>query len=262
MDITRPAAAVGARGLGREREDMLRPIACWLGLALTAAFAPGCDDLATCAEHGDTKSCECEGGASGTQRCLPERIWAACDCSSPAPVPDGGAAGVGGSGGAAAAGRSGAGGAAGASGTAGATAPVDAGDEDDAGMDPAPAGSGGSGGAGGAAGAAGAGGATAPMSAAYRGCMNMNDCDTGASCDMAPALLEAPLRVCAPACDDVSDCPVPEGTYEADVLCVDARCRIDCTSEILLLQQTCPTGMTCIAEDFPGIAEYCYDDGA
>jgi hypothetical protein len=174
-------------------------------------------------------------------------------------LPDGGVAGIGGSGGAGAAGSSGAAGVAGASGAGGATAPIDAGDEDDAGMDPPTAGAGGNGGAGGAAGA---GGATAPMSAAYRGCMNMNDCDTGASCEMAPALLEGPLRVCAPACDDVSDCPVPEGTYEADVLCVDARCRIDCTSEILLVQQTCPTGMTCVAEEFPGIAEYCYDDGA
>jgi len=74
-------------------------------------------------------------------------------------------------------------------------------------------------------------------------------------------LLEEPLRVCARACGDTSDCPVPEGMYEADVLCVEGRCRIDCTSEFPLVQQTCPAGMTCIAEDFPGLAEYCYDDG-
>jgi len=237
---------------------MQRPIARWLLVALSAAFALGCDDLATCAEHGDTKSCECEDGASGTQLCLPERVWAECDCTFAMPLPDGGASGVGG--GSGGGGRGGAGGASGASGTGGSPPPIDGGD-DDAGTDPMPGGTGGRAGEGGQGGEGGEGGAPAPMSAAYRGCMNASDCDTGASCDTSPALLEDPLRVCARACGDSSDCPVPEGAYEADVTCVEGRCRIDCTAEFPLVQQTCPTGMTCIAEEFPGLAEYCYDDG-
>lgn len=80
---------------------------------------------------------------------------------------------------------------------------------------------------------------------------------------MSPAFLVAPLSVCAPACGVMSDCPVPEGTYEADVTCVAGRCRIDCTSVgfPFPIQQTCPTAMTCIADDL-ALAEYCYDDGA
>ncbi len=235
-------------------------IARWLLVALSAAFALGCDDLATCAEQGDTKACECADGSGGTQLCLPERIWAECDCTGVMPAPDSGASGEGGSSGES--GRGGTGGASGASGAAGSTSPIDGGD-DDAGTEPGAGGVGGIGGIGGAGGQGGGGGqggAPASMSAAYRGCMNASDCDTGASCEMAPALLEEPLRVCARACGDNSDCPLPEGAYEADVMCVEGRCRIDCTSEFPLVQQTCPTGMTCIAE-VPGLAEYCYDDG-
>ena len=125
------------------------------------------------------------------------------------------------------------------------------------------AGAGGAGASGagtGGAGTGGQGGTTPPMSASYRGCTSAGDCDDGASCEMSPAEIMDPLPVCAPSCSDVPDCPVPEGSYEADVVCVDGRCRLDCTTE-LLVQQTCPEGMTCVANDILGLVEYCYDDG-
>jgi hypothetical protein len=229
---------------------MRRPLARWLGLALglSVGFALGCDDLATCAEHRDTRACECSDRNNGVQVCLPEHIWAECDCTVPAPLPDGGNseadAGSGAGAGSSAGETSGAGGSA--------RPPPDESD-DDAGAQPAPGGAGSGGNSG-----------STPPSAAYRECKNMNDCDLGASCELAPAGLQAPLRVCAPNCVDVSDCPIPESMYEADLACVDGRCRLDCTAEgfPLPIPQTCPIGMICVADDVPSLASYCYDDGA
>jgi hypothetical protein len=226
-------------------------------------MALACDDLATCAEHGDTKACACEGGERGVQTCLPERVWNACECSAPSRPVDAGAAGGGGS-----SGEAGGGGAAGTSGASGATPPPLDGGDDDGGAEPEPGGSGGAGagagggGAGGDGGMGGSGGSAGAMSAAYRGCMDMNDCDAAASCEMStPPVLEAPLGVCSPDCLAVGDCPVPEGTYDAAVSCVEGRCRLDCTEELPLVPRTCPSGMTCAAGDLLGVASYCYDDG-
>jgi hypothetical protein len=235
-----------------------------LGIALAVALSAACDDLEPCDAQGDTQPCECAGGAPGAQRCLPEQIWSACDCTAE-PAPEGGGGGVsGGAGGAG--GRSGSGaGAGGASGAGGARPPAGgAGDDDDAGMDPDPAGAGGSSGAGagGASGMGGNGGAAGPMSAAYRGCMDTGDCDPGAACLMSPVVLVDPSRVCAPACGNADDCPVPEGSYDADVSCVAGRCRIDCTEvDAFPLPRSCPANMLCVADEFPSATSYCYDDG-
>jgi hypothetical protein len=228
--------------------------------------ALGCDDLEPCDEQGDTKACACDDGSDGLQSCLPERIWGECECSD--------AGGIGGSGGAggsdAPRGGGTGGGGSGASGTGGMMSVPDAGGDDDAGSEPmsgAGGGSSGAGGNGGASGQGGAGGASgggaggAPaMRDAYRGCMNQNGCDPGATCAMSPATEEqGPLRVCAPECADTLECPVPEGNYDAVVDCVEGRCRLDCSG---LLPLTCPTGMTCVADELPSLSSYCYDDGA
>lgn len=246
----------------------MRESAGLLGIALACALAPGCDDLAPCDAQGDTQPCECAGGAPGAQVCLPELIWAACDCTSE-PAPDGGtthAGGTGGGGSGASSGTGGAGGAGGARPPAGGSGDEDAGAEPDPGSAGAGAGGAGagSGGSAGTGGQSGEGGASAPMSAAYRDCMNANSCDEDAECLMSTPGLLGPLRVCSPACSDAGDCPVPEGTYDADVVCTEGRCRIDCTEMEdfpLPTPQSCPEGMACIADEFPSVTSYCYDDG-
>jgi hypothetical protein len=91
----------------------------------------------------------------------------------------------------------------------------------------------------------------------YRGCTTAVDCDPGASCLETPG---APAyQVCAPACVNTTDCPVPEGMYEAVTNCAVGFCKLDCTPVVFAPLLTCPTGMTCIIADLGNA--FCHDDG-
>jgi hypothetical protein len=124
--------------------------------------------------------------------------------------------------------------------------------DDDAGMEPA--GSGGAGGSAGSAGSAGSsgtggsGGSAGTMATnAYMRCTAATECGAGATCESTtdPDNLLAMIRACAPACTDKSTCPMPAGSFAATLDCVDAHCRLDCTSPPFGADLTCPTGMRC-----------------
>lgn len=244
--------------------------------ALLAALGLGCTDIEPCDEDGDSQSCTCSGGVRGTQVCLPEKVWSDCECSGE-PGDDGGAgqsgagagtgsagqsgAGAGGAGAGGAGGRSGAGGSGGAAGSAGIGGDGGAGEPMlDGGLDGGLAGVGGSSGAGGSGGSGGAGGQAAD---AYRSCIEDGDCDTGATCVTLAVGFPLPIEevhVCAPACTAPANCPVPAGSYEAMVACLENRCRLDCAAADPLFGTplTCPTGMRCETEDALSGASYCF----
>jgi hypothetical protein len=176
----------------------------------------------------------------------------------------GGRSGAGGAGGrpgtGGAGGRSGAGGAGGSSGSGA----IDGGMLDgsvEPGMD-AGAGSGGVGGSAGVGGEGGEGGiggeGGAPSDDPYRACTVPADCDPGDQC-LVTASFPANATVCEPSCVDVGECPVPDGSYEAVLSCVQGGCRLDCTPVLFGALLTCPAGMTCIAPLFG--AAYCHADG-
>jgi hypothetical protein len=224
-------------------------------LSLCAASA-GCSDQQHCGVPGVVAACVCADGRPGARVCQAENTWRACDCSSAIALPnpvrerDGGS-GMGGAGGTG--GSSGAGGFGGTSGASGATPP----DDEDAGAEP-----GDDGGAGAGAGGAGGSGGAAPDAGvldprdAYRGCMTASDCDQGATCTVTQGTPDN-STVCAPACVETSDCPVPEGDYEAAASCVIGRCRLDCTPVLFAPLLSCPTDMLCVVAQF-GFA-FCHD---
>ena len=95
--------------------------------------------------------------------------------------------------------------------------------------------------------------------AAGRGVLvRVRDLVTLAACSITPNF-PTDATVCAPRCVDVSECPKPEGMYDATVQCVTGYCRIDCTPVLFEPLLSCPPGMACIAPLFG--QSYCHDDG-
>jgi hypothetical protein len=241
---------------------MPRSDAVWLSAALLSCAALGCNRFEPCGVPGVVKLCPCGGMTQGARVCRSDKTWGSCDCSGAIALPKAISAGQGGSGGPKVQATGGAsGGNAIARGTGGTRPPPQSGD--DAGTEPMShetggnGGSSGGGGMGGGGGGGGGGGAQAePMSAAYDGCMSANDCHPGAQC-ITTSSFPADQSVCAPACVDVGDCPVPEGKYEAVLTCVTSSCRLDCTPVLFAALLTCPSGMTCVAP-LLGNA-YCFD---
>jgi hypothetical protein len=249
------------------------PVLALLGFLLFAIA--GCSTDEPCGVPGVVETCAC-GGSPGARVCQKDKTWRACDCSGSIALPNAvvqvsgsGGSGAGGtsagSGGGSGTATSGSGGRAGSSGASGAGAgmpdggggmPPMAGEGGAAGE----AGSAGAGTGGAGAGAGGEGGAAGSVSPdeAYRGCATAADCDPGARCTIT-AGFPTSSYVCAPACVDVAECPVPEGDYEATVLCQTGYCQLDCTPVLFAPLLSCPVGMSCIAPTF-GVA-ICHDDG-
>lgn len=250
-----------------ETRIMLRSLALYSTVTFGLFTVAACSsDYSPCPTPQERRACSCGGDVEGVQRCMPEKVWGACDCSEPDEAGSGGMGGSagspGGSGGmsggpAAGAGAGGAGaGGAGAGGAAG-TAPT-------AGASGAASGAGGAGagaGAGGGGGGGGAGGASGSMAdarPAYGGCTEDSvdeDCRPSSIC-VVTDFASQNVTVCAPPCTNRDQCPLPEGDYEAMVVCTEGRCRIDCTGE-LLLPLSCPSGMVC-ADQVIGTS-YCHD---
>ena len=196
-----------------------------------------------CAVPGTTTACSCGGGVPGLRVCSEDRTLSECDCSGklgiPNPVTSGAsgtdAAGTGGTG-------------AGTGGVAGTRAPTD---EDsgvaDAGMSDGSV-------------MVDSGPMVDPL-LAYRACTSAADCDPDAQCVQTPVLFSPTFTVCAPKCLDTTDCPVPAGSYTANVACVTGHCVLDCTpAPVTDPLRTCPTGTTCIVTVW-GQAASCHDDG-
>jgi hypothetical protein len=218
----------------------------WLVAAGMLAWA-GCDTPPACKTPGSTRTCACDKGQSGVQRCLPERVWDRCMCSSDARMTDAG------SGGASVPTTGGTGGTGGATGSGGSTQPSSpmTGD-DDGGGDASPMSSTGG------SGAVDAGGGTGGMSAsdsgtppvivvdAYTPCTTESECKpAGSGCltDASGVLGSA----CQPKCNGKNDCPVPAGNYTAVVTCnAEKRCVLDCSpSDSDLTPGTCPGALEC-----------------
>jgi hypothetical protein len=205
------------------------------------------------------------------QQCLPERVLGDCDCAAATRPSDAGrdaatpamdsaidsktSAGAGGGS------SAGSGGSGGQKADASSTLPQT---DDDSGTASSPmmggtGGVGGMGGAGGVGGMGGAGaGAAGSMSTAYTACSSADDCRPSSDCTNVPAdmLLGTPdYSVCAPPCTTVADCPVPEGGYEAEVVCdTDQLCHLDCTP-VALADRSCPSGMTCVTS---ALTSFCF----
>jgi hypothetical protein len=93
----------------------------------------------------------------------------------------------------------------------------------------------------------------------YGACATASDCGAGARC-IITANFPVDASVCAPACVETSDCPVPRGSYGAVLSCVTGYCQLDCTPVLFAPLLSCPSGMSCVA---PLIGEsYCHDDGS
>jgi hypothetical protein len=263
----------GGAGSGGGTAPALRRGAAFAKLILAfalATIAAACTGIQPCAKQGITEACKCEGGGMSVRTCLPERVWDHCACGE-LPAPAGMDSGVSGTSGR---GTGGAGAISGGGGTSGTSAPAGSGGsagttapnaDDDAGTEPVVDGGAGSSGAGGASGTGGTGGTggtagtTAPMSAAYKSCMDAAECGSGASCESAtdPDDPFGMIQACAPPCAQASECPKPEGSYEAMLACVDGHCRLDCTPEFLQADLSCPSGMRCAASDLVG-PSYCF----
>jgi hypothetical protein len=215
-----------------------------------------CDGVQPCAVPGSVEACACAPGMPGARVCEGEHTWGECDCSGAIPLPNpvtpitGGSGGMSGGAGGAGVGGSGAGGAGGSGGMSGGAGGAGVGGDDDGGVEPDAGGSGGIGGSGGM-------GGMEPENP-YGACMNNGDCQPTADCSITPNF-PTDASVCAPKCMQVSECPVPEGTYEAMVQCVTGYCRIDCTPVLFEPLLSCPRGMVCINPLFG--QSYCHDDG-
>ena len=215
-------------------------------IMLLSACAMGCGGRERCGvPAGVGMACQCSNGAAGVRVCQPDLMWGPCDCTGrielPGPVQDMGPNAS--SGGAVQSGAmpAGGGGAVQSGGMQG---------DEDSGMDPtqgpdASSSTGGviSTGGGLATGGTMDAGAGLPP---YRACAAASDCDSGGQC-MVTASFPTNASVCAPACVDVGDCPVPDGSYEASVICDVGFCRLDCTPVLFAALLTCPADMTCIA---------------
>ena len=229
-------------------------------IAALLLASSGCDSGEACDVPGSVELCACGSGAQGGRLCQEDHTWNACDCSGAIPLPNpvtpldpsGGRGGMAGTAGTA-------GGGTGGVGATGGTTPMmdGGGQDDDSGIDvPDGGGSGGSGGTGGSGGSGGTGGMEPENP--YGPCMGNADCRASAACTITPNF-PADATVCAPKCVDTTDCPVPEGAYDAVVMCVAGYCRIDCTPVGFGALLSCPMGMTCIAPFFG--TPWCHDDG-
>ena len=204
-----------------------RVASCLCLLLLLAA----CSDAEPCAVPGVAAACSC-GSAPGARVCSDEREWGKCDCSGGIPLPVavmqgeplGGMGGGGGTGG-----------------TGGKPVTHDSGVRTDSAV-PSDAGE---------------DAYVPPAIDSYGACMADTDCDPDAKCIQTAGFPTS--TVCAPACVNTSDCPVPEGMYEAKMTCATGYCQLDCTPVVFAPLLTCPTGMTCIVTGL-GVA-LCHDDG-
>ena len=215
-------------------------------VALLTVSVMGCAIRERCGVPvGVTAACQCSNGAPGARSCLPDHTWGVCDCTGniALPSPTSGTETVGETGGT----KPTAGGA--VSGSGGVVSGGGVMTDDDAGVLPIDGLDGGqSGGEMGSGGDMGSGGTIDAAMAAdpYRGCAAASDCDSGGQCTIT-ASFPTNVSVCAPACVDVGDCPVPAGTYEATVICDVGYCRLDCTPVLFAALLTCPGSMTCVA---------------
>jgi hypothetical protein len=230
----------------------------WFGLVawVALAAATGCSNTGTpCKKRGATQACSCSDGAKGSQQCLPERVWDKCDCSASSAMDAGGTGGAPGSGGMS--GQSGSGGNnMGGSGGAGHVPPDSMGNKDggsatDA-MVAAGSDGGGSGGQGDGGGMGGSGGMLAPPPGnAYGKCTDESDCKVADSlCNVVSGVppLSEDSSGCEPPCQVAGDCPMPAGSYDATVICVDEHCELDCAPpDPLGDDRSCPAGLTCTA---------------
>jgi hypothetical protein len=211
---------------------------------VVAALA-SCSSEPPCAVPGTTSECSCPGGVPGLRVCSEERTLGECDCSGTLGIPNPVVPGTGGTEAAGSGGTS-----AGTGSTAGTKAPPD---DDDAGMADASTSDGGDAGQD-------SGPAVDPL-LAYRACMTAADCDPDSQCVQTPVLFSPTFTVCAPKCLNTTDCPVPSGSYTANVACVTGFCTLDCTpAPVTDPLRTCPTGTTCIVTTW-GQAASCHDDG-
>lgn len=230
--------------------------------ALVLGAISSCSTSARCGVPGVVTTCVCPNGTSGARLCGEDNVWQRCDCDGAIGLPNAITNDVmpGGAGGTMATPTGGSGPTVVTEDDAGAEPAIDAGGTggvSGAGATGATGGVGATGGTGGAGATGGTGGVEPMPPNPYRACMQNPDCDAGAACVVTPGFVTA--TVCAPACIDVGDCPVPDGSYQATVRCDAGYCKIDCTPLPFAPLLTCPTGMVCIAPLF-GIS-HCHDDG-
>lgn len=236
------------------RFRMKRQGACaWLAAAAMMVWA-GCNTPPTCKTPGKTRSCECQKGQTGVQKCLPERVWDSCMCSAAAGsdagpgattnVPMNGTGGTGPNG---------------SGGSMQPSMPMSMTDDNDAGGGQMPMSTGGSGGGtggtgsgtgGDGSGTGGTGGSDAGtppvMPDAYTSCTEASACKpAGSGCltDATGVLGSA----CQPKCNGKNDCPVPAGSYTAAVTCnAEKLCVVDCSpGDSDLTPRTCPGALEC-----------------
>lgn len=215
----------------------------WLCASMFAClWLTACGVAEPCAVPGVAVECACANLAPGARVCSAQRTLGECDCSGAIGLPNAVADGEGGTGAGTGAGTGGMSGS-GAGGTGGMSMHKDSGVAMDSGatLD-----------------AGDMGPDTGPMldpDLAYRACMSATDCDPDAQC-VQTAAFPATVTVCAPACVNTTDCPVPSGMYDAVVACVTGFCRLDCTPVLFAPLLSCPTGMTCVAPPFGAAACY------
>ncbi len=197
-----------------------------------------------CAVPGTTTACSCSGGIAGLRVCSEERTLGECDCSGTLGVPNPVSPGTSGTDAAGMGGTN-----AGTGGAAGTKAPND----DDSGVADAGMSDGGD--------VMQDSGPMVDPLLAYRACTTAAECDPEAQCVQTPVLFSPTFTVCAPKCLNDTDCPVPSGSYTANVACVTGYCKLDCTpAPVTDPLRTCPTGTACIVTTW-GQAASCHDDG-
>jgi hypothetical protein len=98
-------------------------------------------------------------------------------------------------------------------------------------------------------------GGSPPLGDPYGPCTGDPDCAPIGACSMTQSS-PTNATVCAPTCTVVGDCPVPEGTYDAVLQCVEGYCRLDCTPVVFQPLLSCPAPMTCIGALFG--QSYCH----
>jgi len=199
-------------------------------------FVFACHSPQRCPEFEAVRPCVCGYGVNGTQRCLTELAWSACQCPA-SPDAGGGDAMVGAppemempsAGG----------------GMMSAPPPSDEDAEspmpqptgDAAAVDAATA-------DGAAPDAAVVDSAASELPEPFGACTEDADCGAGGRCRSVTG--EPPTttyQVCGAPCSSPLDCELPAGTFDAVAACPDGFCRLDCG--VLVETNTCPQGMTC-----------------
>jgi hypothetical protein len=68
--------------------------------------------------------------------------------------------------------------------------------------------------------------------------------------DADPVLGTPAASVCAPPCTALAECPVPDGSFEAALICDNDFCRLECTADVPLgTERSCPSGMHCVMSE-------------